>query len=159
MFALRRAGIALARARPAVAATRTFTVYAARFGGHGEQKIYQGPGAQAGEIPTDDNQSTGLERVEYLNLKEGKDIFDLKPLYVEERGTKKNPTLIRSRDPIRYVGCTGVPGETHEVKWLLIDHEHDFDRCDECGNVYKWTAYEPDEYFPAADKKDGLHHH
>ncbi|KAG0277895.1 hypothetical protein BGZ95_005127 [Linnemannia exigua] len=52
---------------------------------------------------------------------------------------------------------TGVPGETHEIQWLLIDQTHEFDRCDQCGNVYKWTAYEADENFPIPGDKG--HHH
>ncbi|KAF9135474.1 Cytochrome c oxidase subunit 4 [Mortierella sp. 14UC] len=133
--------------RPATAVrVARFSACATRFG----------PGAAPGTTPTDVNQSTGLERAELLGKMEGKDIFDLAPLEVHVRGTKANPTLIRSRDPIRYVGCSGVPGEHHEVQWLLIDQSHEFDRCDQCGNVYKWSAYEPDENFP---DPAGLHHH
>ncbi|KAF9108180.1 Cytochrome c oxidase subunit 4 [Mortierella sp. GBA35] len=146
--------------RPATAQVARFSVCATRFGGHHEAKVNQGPGAAPGTTPTDLDQSTGLERAEVLGKMQGKDIFDLAPLEVHVRGTKANPTIIRSRDPVRYVGCSGVPGETHEVQWLLIDQSHDFDRCDQCGNVYKWSAYEPDENFPtAADHKGGLHHH
>jgi cytochrome c oxidase subunit 5b len=54
------------------------------------------------------DQSTGLERAEILGKMQGKDIFDLAPLEVHVRGTKANPTIIRSRDPIRYVGCAGM---------------------------------------------------
>ncbi|KAG9068788.1 Cytochrome c oxidase subunit 4 [Linnemannia hyalina] len=132
-----------------------FSVCATRFGGNHEVKVKQGPGAAPGATPTDLNQSTGLERAEVLGKMEGKDIFDLAPLEVLVRGTKTEPTIIRSRDPVRYVGCSGVPGEHHEVQWLLIDQSHEFDRCDQCGNVYKWSAYEPDENFPSS----GLHHH
>ncbi|KAG0052272.1 Cytochrome c oxidase subunit 4 [Gryganskiella cystojenkinii] len=156
MFALRSIRAPLARASLRTAPVARFSALSVRFGGHGDAKVSQGPGAEAGSIPTDLNQSTGLERAELLGKMQGKDIFDLAPLEVHVRGTKANPTIIHSRDPIRYVGCTGVPGETHEVNWLLIDETHDFDRCNECGNVYKWTAYEPDENFPA---NKGGHHH
>lgn len=77
-------------------------------GGHHEVKIQQGPGAAAGSTPTDLDQSTGLERAELLGKMQGKDIFDLAPLEVHVRGTKANPTIIHSRDPIRYVGCAGT---------------------------------------------------
>lgn len=76
-------------------------------GGH-EVKVQQGPGAAPGATPTDLDQSTGLERAELLGKMQGKDIFDLAPLEVLVRGTKTNPTIIRSRDPVRYVGCTGM---------------------------------------------------
>ncbi|KAG0376766.1 Cytochrome c oxidase subunit 4 [Mortierella sp. AD032] len=162
MFAIRavrasssRSVRAIVRPTTAVRVAR-FSACATRFGGNHDPKVNQGPGAAPGTIPTDLNQSTGLERAELLGKMEGKDIFDLAPLEVHVRGTKAEPTLIRSRDPIRYVGCSGVPGETHEVQWLLIDQSHEFDRCDQCGNVYKWSAYEADENFPDAA---GLHHH
>lgn len=76
-------------------------------GGNHDVKVNQGPGAAPGATPTDLNQSTGLERAELLGKMEGKDIFDLAPLEVLVRGTKANPTIIRSRDPVRYVGCSG----------------------------------------------------
>lgn len=39
-----------------------------------------GPGAAPGTIPTDLEQSTGLERLEILGKMEGVDIFDMRPL-------------------------------------------------------------------------------
>ena len=38
------------------------------------------PGAAAGTVPTDLEQSTGLERLEILGKMQGVDIFDMKPL-------------------------------------------------------------------------------
>lgn len=38
------------------------------------------PGAQPGSVPTDLDQSTGLERLEILGKMQGIDIFDMKPL-------------------------------------------------------------------------------
>ncbi|KAF9432683.1 Cytochrome c oxidase subunit 4 [Entomortierella beljakovae] len=157
MFAIRSIRAPLVRTALRTAPAARFSALSVRFGGHHEVKISQGPGAAPGAIATDLDQATGLERAELLGKMQGKDIFDLAPLEFTERGTKENPTIIHSRDPIRYVGCTGVGHETHEVTWLLIDQTHEFDRCTECGNVYKWTAYEPDEFFPATDKDS--HHH
>ncbi|KAF9906316.1 Cytochrome c oxidase subunit 4 [Linnemannia zychae] len=156
MFAVRTIRAPLARVTLRAAPIARFSALSVRFGGHHEVKINQGPGAAPGTTPTDLDQSTGLERAELLGKMQGKDIFDLAPLEVTVRGTKANPTIIHSRDPIRYVGCGGVPGETHEIQWLLIDKTHEFDRCDQCGNVYKWTAYERDENFP---DNSGEHHH
>lgn len=45
-----------------------------------------GPGAQAGSIPTDLEQSTGLERLEILGKMEGVDIFDMRPLDASRTG-------------------------------------------------------------------------
>ncbi|KAG0208254.1 Cytochrome c oxidase subunit 4 [Mortierella sp. GBA30] len=157
MLALRSIRAPLARASIRATPVARFSALSVRFGGHHEVKVQQGPGAVPGAVATDLDQSTGLERAEILGKMQGKDIFDLAPLEVLVRGTKANPTIIRSRDPIRYVGCTGVPGETHETHWLVIDQAHEFDRCDQCGNVYKWSAYEADENFPHP-AGEGHHH-
>jgi cytochrome c oxidase subunit 5b len=44
------------------------------------------PGAKAGTVPTDLEQSTGLERLEILGKMEGIDIFDMKPLDASRKG-------------------------------------------------------------------------
>jgi cytochrome c oxidase subunit 5b len=44
------------------------------------------PGAPVGTVPTDLNQSTGLERLEILGKMEGVDIFDMKPLDASRKG-------------------------------------------------------------------------
>lgn len=97
-----------------------------------------GPGAKPGETPTDLNQSTGLERYELLEMMAGREPWDLKPLEVTHMGTKKNPIVIQTVDPERFIGCTGYPADSHPVLWLTVTHEHDFDRCPECGCVYKY---------------------
>jgi cytochrome c oxidase subunit 5b len=66
-----------------------------------------GPGGKAGEIPTDLEQATGLERLELLAKLEGKEFFDMEPLSATHLGTTKNPVIVKSHDPIRFVGCTG----------------------------------------------------
>ncbi|KAG0378366.1 Cytochrome c oxidase subunit 4 [Mortierella sp. AD032] len=128
MFAVRSLRAPLARVTLRAAPVARFSAISVRFGGHHEVKINQGPGAAPGTTPTDLDQSTGLERAELLGKMQGKDIFDLAPLEVHVRGTKANPTIIHSRDPIRY-----------------------------CGNVYKWTPYEADENYPENIPK-GHHH-
>ena len=44
------------------------------------------PGAKVGTIPTDLEQSTGLERLEILGKTQGIDIFDMKPLDASRLG-------------------------------------------------------------------------
>lgn len=66
-----------------------------------------GPGAKPGTIPTDLEQSTGLERMELLAKLEGKELFDMEPLNMTHLGTVKDPIVVKSHDPIRFVGCTG----------------------------------------------------
>ncbi|KAI8321732.1 Zncox4, partial [Martensiomyces pterosporus] len=68
---------------------------------------------------------------------EGKDYFDMGPLLLATKGTKQNPTVVPSGAASRIIGCTGAPGEDHELTWLVIEREHGIDRCPECGNVFK----------------------
>ena len=62
----------------------------------GGPPIIQGEGSAPGEVPTDESQSTGLERFELLGKLQGVDVFDLKPLESSRLGTKKDPILVQS---------------------------------------------------------------
>ena len=44
------------------------------------------PGAEPGTFPTDENQSTGLERLEILGKMQGIDVFDMRPLDASRKG-------------------------------------------------------------------------
>jgi hypothetical protein len=55
-----------------------------------------GVGAKPGEIPTDESQSTGLDRVQVLGLLEGVDVFDLEPLDASRTGTLADPIKVFS---------------------------------------------------------------
>jgi len=46
----------------------------------------KGPGAAPATVPTDVEQSTGLERLEILGKMEGVDIFDMRPLDASRLG-------------------------------------------------------------------------
>ncbi|CAG8606900.1 14958_t:CDS:2, partial [Acaulospora colombiana] len=100
-------------------------------------KDFFGPGAKPGTIPTDVEQATGLERLELLAAMEGKEFFEMKPLHITRKGTKDDPVLVKSVDPIRYVGCSGYPTDSHELLWITVDKSHGIDRCPECGQVFK----------------------
>jgi cytochrome c oxidase subunit 5b len=54
---------------------------------HAAAPSIYGVGAKPGEIPTDESQSTGLDRVQVLGLLEGVDVFDLEPLDSSRIGT------------------------------------------------------------------------
>ena len=45
-----------------------------------------GPGAAPGTVPTDVEQSTGMERLEILGKMEGVDVFDMRPLDASRLG-------------------------------------------------------------------------
>jgi hypothetical protein len=51
------------------------------------------PGAPVGTVPTDLDQSTGLERLEILGKMAGVDVFDMKPLDASRRGERLRPRL------------------------------------------------------------------
>lgn len=112
---------------------RSFQSSALRLAGGGPP-IIQGEGTQAGEVPTDESQSTGLERFELLGKLQGVDVFDLKPLESDRVGTKKEPIMVQSLYPSRIIGCTGSPAGSHDTTWVHLKREHEFHRCPECGS-------------------------
>lgn len=86
---------ALRAARPAA---RSLSVTArALSDDHGpKEPIIVGKGAPAGAIPTNQEQATGLERLQVLGEMEGYDFFDMDPLYINRLGTKKDPIMVKS---------------------------------------------------------------
>ncbi|KAL1956740.1 hypothetical protein VTO42DRAFT_6890 [Malbranchea cinnamomea] len=109
-----------------------------------------GPGAKPGTVPTDLEQATGLERLELLGKMQGVDIFDMRPLDASRLGTKEDPIIVKSAGPEQYVGCTGVPADSHNVVWLTLSRDRPLERCGECGNCIKM------EYIGEEDAHD--HH-
>lgn len=63
-----------------------------------------GPGAKAGEMPTDEQQATGLERFQLLAEQQGVDAFDKSPLDSSRIGTLEDPIkvfcLVRVREAV-----------------------------------------------------------
>jgi cytochrome c oxidase subunit 5b len=55
-----------------------------------------GSGAKPGEVPTDEAQSTGLERFQLLGEMEGVSAFDVEPLDSSRVGTTQNPIKVVS---------------------------------------------------------------
>ncbi|KAK0704011.1 cytochrome c oxidase subunit VB-domain-containing protein [Lasiosphaeria miniovina] len=118
-----------------------------------------GPGAATGTVPTDLEQSTGLERLEILGKIEGIDVFDMKPLDASRLGTLEDPILVRSAGDEQYCGCTGFPADSHEVIWLTTSRERPVERCPECGSVYKMEYVGPEEDAHAHDHGHGHDEH
>ncbi|KAJ7931551.1 cytochrome c oxidase subunit VB-domain-containing protein [Mycena leptocephala] len=110
-----------------------------------------GPGGKAGEVPTDFEQATGLERFEMLGEMEGIDVFDETPLDSSRVGTKKDPIMVLSYDPVRTIGCTGSPADSHDIIWINVPKERQR-FCTECGSVYAL------DYQGVEDHHD-VHHH
>ncbi|KAI0926129.1 hypothetical protein AcV5_008668 [Taiwanofungus camphoratus] len=121
--------------KPSTAAVRALSTTSARFSEHPPTPQHFGPGAKAGEVPTDENQSTGLERLQVLAAKEGVEVFDFNPLDSSRIGTLADPIKVFSWEPSRIIGCTGSPAESHELLWMTLTKEKKR-RCPECGSVY-----------------------
>jgi len=103
------------------------------------------PGAAPGTVPSDLEQATGLERLEILGKMQGIDVFDMKPLDSSRKGTLKDPIVVRSAGEEQYVGCTGVPADSHTQLWMVVSRERPYGRCGECGNVIKMDYVGPAE--------------
>ncbi|GES89507.1 cytochrome c oxidase subunit 5b [Rhizophagus clarus] len=103
--------------QPHSSTARAFSVLGPRFGELSSN--FFGPGAKPGTVADDIDQATGVERAELLSKLEGKDIYDLSPLKIVAMGTKKEPVMVKSVDPVRFVGCTGFPVDTHDTVWLV----------------------------------------
>jgi cytochrome c oxidase subunit 5b len=102
---------------------------------------------KAGEIPTDLEQSTGLEREQYLLRREGKTAFDM-GVKRDFYGTRERPAYVPSMYESRIVICSGFPTESHEYKFFELEKDHP-QRCPECG-----------QYFVLQSHGDsGSHHH
>jgi len=96
---------ALRVTRPAALAARTTnrrqasrafsTTFRVSSGGPPPPELY-GPGAKPGTVPTDLDQSTGLERLQLLGQTQGINVFDEEPLDSSRIGTKANPVLVPS---------------------------------------------------------------
>jgi cytochrome c oxidase subunit 5b len=67
-----------------------------------------GEGGKAGEVPSDYEQATGLERLQLLGELEGVDVFDESPLDASRIGTKANPILVPSHVRIFVFSATSL---------------------------------------------------
>jgi len=154
---LQRSAFALRRAAVNPVVKRTFTSSIVRYDAKADDKLIKPlseiktesdllpPGAAPGTVPTDLEQATGLERLEILGKMEGVDIFDMKPLDSSRKGSLDNPIVVRSFGEEQYAGCTGVPADTHNVKWLTMSRDRPVERCPECGNVLKMEYVGPQD--------------
>ncbi|KAI0734140.1 cytochrome c oxidase polypeptide IV [Fomitopsis betulina] len=140
--AVRSAARAAFRPSPSVA-VRALSTTPARLSGFPAPPMF-GTGAKPGEVPTEENQSTGLERAQVLAEREGFPLFDEKPLDSSRIGTLEDPIKVISFDHSRVIGCTGSPAESHELLWMTLN-EHKKRRCPECGSVYELEYQGADE--------------
>ncbi|EDR08555.1 uncharacterized protein LACBIDRAFT_173909 [Laccaria bicolor S238N-H82] len=146
-----RPAVLAARAslNPSSSALRAFSTSVRVSSGPPPPQLY-GTGGKAGEVPTDLEQATGLERLQLLGELEGIDVFDDSPLDSSRIGTKADPILVPSYDVERMVGCSGSPADSHDVLWFMLRKEK-IARCTECGSVYKLD-------FHGEEHADAHHH-
>ncbi|KAI0033076.1 cytochrome c oxidase subunit VB-domain-containing protein [Vararia minispora EC-137] len=102
-------------------------------GHHAAAPAIFGTGAKPGEVPTDENQSTGLERIQIFGNLRGIHVFDKEPLDASRLGTLKDPIKVVSPVPERIIGCTGFPAESHDTLWFKLTN-NEIRRCPECGS-------------------------
>ena len=94
--ALRPATISARNAtRLSINAIRTFKTTPRSSSGAPVPQLF-GSGAKPGEVPTDESQSTGLERFQLLGEMEGVSAFDMEPLDSSRVGTLQNPIKVVS---------------------------------------------------------------
>ncbi|CAO1628640.1 unnamed protein product [Jaminaea pallidilutea] len=111
---------------------------------HHSAPILQGDGAKPGEVPSNLQQATGLERFEMLGKLEGIDVFDMKPLDASRLGTIKDPIVVDSLAHERVIGCTGYPAGSHDTLWYNLTTHKKHHRCIECGSVYTLNHIKPE---------------
>lgn len=81
-----------------------------------------------------EQQATGIERFELMGKVEGIDVFDMKPLQADRIGTIAEPIEVLSYYPVRQVGCTGFPADSHDTLWIDVTADKKNCRCSECGS-------------------------
>lgn len=76
------------------------------------------PGAAPGEVPTDLDQATGLERLEILGKMQGVDVFDMKPLDASRKGRSAISRRGRpSRPDLAHRNWEGEANVKSQVQW------------------------------------------
>jgi len=89
------------------------------------------PGGKPGSVPTDLEQSTGNERYELLGKLAGLDLFGMEPLPSDRMGTVEDPVVVYSSEPIHYIGCTGIPADSHDTLFMRLEMWSKHSRCKE----------------------------
>ncbi|XP_078421981.1 cytochrome c oxidase subunit 5B, mitochondrial-like [Cetorhinus maximus] len=101
-------------------------------------RVIARPMASTG-IPTDEEQSTGLERKTLQAIKKGMDPYSIfKPK--EYAGTKEDPHVVPATTDKRLVGCICEEDNT-AIVWFWL-HSGNPQRCPSCGSHYKLEHHE-----------------
>jgi Cytochrome c oxidase subunit Vb len=89
------------------------------------------PGGKPGSVPTDLEQSTGTERYELLGRLAGLDLWGMEPLPSDRMGTVDDPVIVYSTEPVHYIGCSGVPADSHDTLFMRLEMWSKHSRCKE----------------------------
>jgi cytochrome c oxidase subunit 5b len=89
---------------------------------HAAAPSIYGVGAKPGEIPTDESQSTGLDRVQVLGLLEGVDVFDLEPLDSSRIGTLADPIKVFSVVRVPFTVYIFITPSNNSPVFLFTGH-------------------------------------
>ena len=109
-------------------------------------------------------------RLEGCDLQIWSKFFEHGPDLPSITGTFEDPIVVRSAGEELQAGCTGCPADSHVVRWcvvcsialwsktechtdqLQVSRHRPYERCDECGSVYKM------EYVGPPDDPHHPHH-
>ncbi|KAH9274914.1 hypothetical protein BASA83_002626 [Batrachochytrium salamandrivorans] len=76
---------------------------------------------EPGQIPSNYEIASGLERYEYLKLLKGEDPWeDLQPIVLTEAGTMKKPIIVRGIDPAEICWMHGLPSRVPRGRMALL---------------------------------------
>lgn len=119
MFALRQLPRVARLAPRAPTVARTLSSSVARRSDH-QEPLLQGPGGKTGEVPTDLEQATGLERFELLMKLKGEEAFSMEPLEVTRLGTPTDPIEVFSLVSLNE-GWSGLEwaGQEEDEGWAI----------------------------------------
>ncbi|KAM6432467.1 cytochrome c oxidase subunit 5B, mitochondrial [Liasis olivaceus] len=95
--------------------------------------------ASTGDMPTDEEQATGMERKVLDTIKQGVDPYCINPSK-PFGGTKDDPHLVPSLTNARLVGCICEEDAT-ETYYIWL-HMGKIERCPSCGAHFKLIPYE-----------------
>jgi cytochrome c oxidase subunit 5b len=87
---------ALHLSRRSPIAIRNISSTLARWGEHAHKPTLFGEGGVPGGVPSDEQQATGLERLQLLGRMEGVDVFNETSLDSSRIGTLENPIIVPS---------------------------------------------------------------
>lgn len=53
--------------------------------------------------------------------------------------------MVHSFGDEQYIGCTGVPADSHNLNWLTVTRDRPVERCPECGSAYMMEYVGPQD--------------